>query len=149
MQGTKFNPMGHKENATGLKVALRRSEIKATRLEHELKRLEELNAEHDALRSSLAVEKSRRLMLEERIQWLSARDSIKATVFDKQDEPPSDKCDLRCVICMENKSIYAPSECGHLCMCSSCAKGLVDQIEDPTCPICRVQIKNRLWRVFA
>lgn len=149
MQGTKFNPMAHKENATGLKAALRRSKIKATRLEHELERVKELITERAVLRSSLVVEKTRRLMLEERIQWLSVRDSITATVFDEQDEPPSDKCDLRCVVCMKNKSMYAPSECGHLCMCSSCAKGLVDQIKDPTCPICRIQIKNRLWRVFA
>jgi hypothetical protein len=149
MQGTKFNPIGgsrHKEDAAALKIALGHSEIRVTRLKHELQQAIIDKAE---LYCSLDAEKTRRLMLEERIQWLSARDSITATVFDKQDEPPSDKCDLRCVICMENKSTFAPSECGHLCMCSSCAKGLVDQIKDPTCPICRIQIKNKLWRVFA
>ena len=53
-----------------------------------------------------------------------------------------------CVICQENKPKLAPAECGHHCMCLSCARTIIDgDIGGQKCPICRVLLHKKLVRV--
>lgn len=44
----------------------------------------------------------------------------------------------KCCICEKNNSEYAPSNCGHLCLCKDCKEVLETQlIRTAKCPICR------------
>ena len=51
----------------------------------------------------------------------------------------SEKEDELCVICFENKRIFA-GKCGHLCLCGNCSKSVWDN-KVSLCPICREE-----WR---
>ena len=64
------------------------------------------------------------------------------------DEPAT--AGSECVVCMENKKVLAPAECGHLILCGRCAKVMIDKKDsDFKCPICKVVVRRKLMRIFA
>lgn len=55
---------------------------------------------------------------------------------------PADTDETSCVVCQTNRKDTLLQPCRHLCLCSECAAQL------RTCPVCRVNIENRLHNVF-
>ena len=54
--------------------------------------------------------------------------------------------DMMCVICMSHKRTHAVPECGHVSMCSACAK---QQFEiNRECPICREEMIDFPIKLF-
>lgn len=51
-----------------------------------------------------------------------------------------------CVVCMERRRALAPVDCGHRCLCGTCARELCRR-GGPCCPVCREPV-TRLVRVY-
>ena len=54
--------------------------------------------------------------------------------------------DIICVICMTHKRTHAVPECGHVSMCSICAKTQFET--NGECPICRVKMDDYPIKLF-
>jgi len=54
--------------------------------------------------------------------------------------------DMICVICLTNKRTHAVLECGHVSMCSVCAKQQYDTNQE--CPICRIPMSQLPIKLF-
>ena len=52
-----------------------------------------------------------------------------------------------CVVCLHNRVQVAPQECHHLCLCFACARAILNSTKKE-CPMCRAQIKEKMFRVF-
>jgi hypothetical protein len=65
----------------------------------------------------------------------------KRTVQDEKADP--DSINDGCVICVENKRIYAAVPCGHTLCCNACQA----KIANGKCPFCRAKIE-RLFRYY-
>lgn len=60
------------------------------------------------------------------------------TNINKKIEIDEDKL---CIICLDNKKIICPSDCGHLCMCATCTRTLLNE-DKFMCPLCRKKSKD-------
>lgn len=60
----------------------------------------------------------------------------------KDTETEDDK--KQCKICMTNEIRTVIKDCGHMCLCFTCARTELDK-----CPICRAEIKEGIMPVFA
>ena len=76
--------------------------------------------------------------------YLVRRDSLinKEVIIDETDIP----YDLKCIICMTNKKVYAVKECGHVLFCQTCSVDVCKMTD--TCPVCRTVIKDKFIRLF-
>lgn len=55
-----------------------------------------------------------------------------------------------CVLCLSNASQYACMPCGHLCICSDCARGGAAPASLSKCPVCRRALASRqLTRIYS
>ena len=52
-----------------------------------------------------------------------------------------------CVVCVDEAATLAAMPCGHLCLCATCAAGLVRDGSTPRCPICRSEL-SRTQRIY-
>jgi hypothetical protein len=57
----------------------------------------------------------------------------------------ADKSSAECCVCMEGRKSHSFVPCGHLCVCSGCADGIMSASKE--CPMCR-QVSMLCMRVF-
>ncbi len=74
--------------------------------------------------------------------------SVKCVI--KVDDVETDDETEQCVICKTNARMYALPECGHLCLCGSCAATIRSNKDSvyQACPCCRVKIVTEPLRIF-
>ncbi|TNJ26495.1 Ankyrin repeat protein 2 [Giardia muris] len=78
-------------------------------------RVSELTAENEYLKKKLSL-------------FRNSNDEVENSISDP----------LTCIVCLRNPKDTLLQPCGHLCVCSTCAKQIMNQ----TCPLCRTPIES-------
>jgi hypothetical protein len=51
-----------------------------------------------------------------------------------------------CVVCLDQRPVFALTECGHFCMCAGCCERIL--AGQRRCPVCNVAIVDPPLRIF-